>query len=80
MNYLWIKQVSGIVFIQKTIFYINFPNLLNPVMAHINTRKLGGPNHEYQDLNVIPYSTPRTVGWFYKTLGAPTQTCLVKVA
>jgi hypothetical protein len=38
MNYLWIKQVSGIIFILKTIFYINLFLLW---IARMNSIKLG---------------------------------------
>jgi hypothetical protein len=36
---LWIKQVSGIIFILKIIFYYNLPSFLNPWIAHINSGK-----------------------------------------
>jgi hypothetical protein len=30
MSYLWIKQVSGIIFILENIFYINLLHLFHP--------------------------------------------------
>jgi hypothetical protein len=29
MNYLWIKQISGIIFVLKIIFFINFTHFIN---------------------------------------------------
>jgi hypothetical protein len=33
MSYLWIKQVSGIIFILENFFYINLLNLFHPWTA-----------------------------------------------
>jgi hypothetical protein len=41
MNYLWIKQVSGIISILENIFWSNLLILFNLWAAGINSRKLG---------------------------------------
>jgi hypothetical protein len=41
MNYLWIKQVSGIISILENIFWSNLLILFNLWAARINSIKLG---------------------------------------
>jgi hypothetical protein len=41
MNYLWIKQVCGIISILENIFWSNLLILFNLWAASINSRKLG---------------------------------------
>jgi succinate dehydrogenase hydrophobic anchor subunit len=40
MNHLWIKQVSGIIFILKIIFFINFTHFNNLSAANTIYQKL----------------------------------------
>jgi hypothetical protein len=50
MNYLWIKQVSGIIFIRKIIFFINCTHFINLWVVTTIFQKLKGVTCKFQDL------------------------------